>query len=81
MKDLKSRHPPTSFPDVTMDISYKLDEGYSEDTRSQDGLESPMGMDPSAEGLLSSQIMSTTALSSAVMALTEAEKAGMFVIS
>ncbi len=60
-----------------MEASYKMDEGYSEDTRSQDGCDSPMGMDSGGDGLLQSQIMSATGLSAAVLALSEAEKAGI----
>lgn len=54
-----------------------MDEGYSEDTRSQDELDSPIGMDGGNENLLQSQIMSATGLPTAVLALSEAEKAGM----
>ena len=60
-----------------MEASYKMDEGYSEDTRSQDELDSPMGMESGNENLLHSQVISATGLSTAVLALSEAEKAGM----
>ncbi len=66
------------IPNLKMESSYKMDEGYSEDTRSQDGLDSPIGMDPGGENLLQSQLMSATGLPAAVLALSEAEKAGMF---
>lgn len=63
---------------LKMEASYKMDEGYSEDTRSQDGSDSPMAMESGSDNLLQSQIMSATGLSAAVLALSEAEKAGMF---
>ena len=63
-----------------MDPSYKLDEGYSEDTRSQDGLESPtveMGNDV----LLASQLGVEGVLPSGVMALSEAERSGVLALA
>lgn len=52
-----------------MDSSYKVDEGYSEDTRSQDDPDSPMRMEPEGDDMLPTQ----TAFD-AVMALSEGEK-------
>lgn len=49
-----------------MDSSYKVDEGYSEDTRSQDDSDSSMRMEPGGED----------ELFDAVMALGEGEKKG-----
>lgn len=54
-----------------MDPSYKVDEGYSEDTRSQDDPDSPMRMEPEGDDMLPTQ----TAFD-AVMALSEGEKSG-----
>lgn len=51
--------------------SYKVDEGYSEDTRSQDDPDSPMRMDPGGDDLLQNQMVLD-----AVMALSEGEKTG-----
>lgn len=52
-----------------MDPSYKVDEGYSEDTRSQDDPDSPMRMEPDGDDILPTQI-------DAVMALSEGDKSG-----
>ena len=49
-----------------MDPSYKVDEGYSEDTRSQDDSDSPMRMEPGGDDVLFD----------AVMALGDGEKSG-----
>lgn len=67
----------TIVPHLRMDSSYKVDEGYSEETRSQDSIDSPTGMEQDGENLLQSQMMSATGLSTAVLSLSEAEKAGM----
>ncbi|KAL6717621.1 hypothetical protein ACLMJK_005536 [Lecanora helva] len=64
-------------PQFKRDPSYKVDEGYSEETRSQDGLDSPTDMEQDGDNLLQSQMLSATGLSSAVAALNEAEKAGI----
>jgi len=69
--------PQALISNIKMDPSYKLDEGYSEDTRSQDDLDSPIAMEQ--YGVLQSHMMSATELSTAVSALTEAEKAGVFI--
>ena len=55
-----------------MDLSYKVDEGYSEDTRSQDDPESPMRMESEGDDMLPTQT-----IFDAVMALGEGEKSGM----
>lgn len=55
-----------------MDLSYKVDEGYSEDTRSQDELDSPMRMESGGDDVLPTQT-----IFDAVMALGEGEKSGM----
>ena len=62
-----------AFPSVVsakMDLSYKVDEGYSEDTRSQDDPDSPMRME-SGEDMLPTQVTVD-----AVMALGDGEKSG-----
>ena len=67
------------IPNLKMDPSYKLDEGYSEDTRSQDGLDSPnaeMGND----ALLASQLGVGGVLPPGVMALSEAERSGVLAL-
>lgn len=35
-----------------MDTSYKIDEGYSEETRSQDELDSPMRLEPTTDEMI-----------------------------
>lgn len=55
-----------------MDLSYKVDEGYSEDTRSQDDPDSPMRMDSGGD-----DVIPTQTILDAVMALGEGEKSGM----
>lgn len=78
MENLQARHAQEMIPRLKMEVSYKMDEGYSEDTRSQDGLDSPMGTESANENLLQSQLMSATGLPAAVLALSETEKAGEF---
>jgi len=57
-----------------MDTSYKIDEGYSEETRSQDELDSPMRLDPSAEGMV---FTSMRLAMDSIMSLSEEGKSGM----
>ena len=54
-----------------MDPSYKVDEGYSEDARSQDDTDSPMRIDSGGDDILPTQMTFDT-----VMALGEGEKSG-----
>ena len=63
------------IPNFKMDPSYKVDEGYSEETRSQDGLESP-NMELGNDALLVSQLGVGGVLPPSVMALSEAERSG-----
>ena len=64
------------IPNLKMDPSYKVDEGYSEDTRSQDGLDSPMNMEAGSDG---QQLGIGGRLPSDVLALSEAERSGMLI--
>lgn len=57
-----------------MDMSYKIDEGYSEETRSQDELDSPMGMEAATEGMIPTSLRLAM---DTIMSLGEAEKSGM----
>ena len=58
-----------------MDPSFKVDEGYSEDTRSQDGLESPMRVEAAApETIMPAPVIAS--LPEGIMALNEAERSG-----
>ena len=54
-----------------MDPSYKVDEGYSEDTRSQDDPDSPMRMEQGGDETLPTQMAFE-----AVMARSDGEKGG-----
>lgn len=54
-----------------MYASYKVDEGYSEDTKSQDDPDSPMRMEPGGEDMLQNPMVYD-----AVMVLAEGEKSG-----
>ena len=62
------------LPLPVMDTSYKIDEGYSEETRSQDDLDSPMGMDANTEDMIPTPLR--LAMDS-IMSLSETEKSGM----
>ena len=77
MENFRGRLSQSMAPRFKMDSSYKVDEGYSEETRSQDGLDSPTDMDQDGENLLQDQMLSARGLSATVSALSEAEKAGM----
>ena len=75
MDSLLDQLAPTLIPQLKMESSYKVDEGYSEETRSQDGFDSPMGIESGSEP---PHMMSATELSAAVMSLSESDKAGIF---
>ncbi len=59
-----------------MESSYKLDEGYSEETRSQEGIDEPMRIDPGDESAVFGQIPLGAGLQDAVLALGENERKG-----
>lgn len=59
-----------------MDVSYKVDEGYSEDTRSQDDYESPMRVEPGEDSILPTQLSCGASLQDAALALSEGERSG-----
>lgn len=83
MEGTQSR-PPASRPLAALerlmaakaDSSYKLDEGYSEETRSQDGIDSPMRIDAGEESALLAQLPLGSSLQDAVLALGEHERRG-----
>ena len=80
MEDLQAQLPQALIPNLKMDTSYKMDEGYSEAPRSQDDPDSPSVMEQDGENLLlHPQAMTSAGISTAVSALSEAEKAGMSV--
>ncbi|KAL8725376.1 MAG: hypothetical protein Q9166_007392 [cf. Caloplaca sp. 2 TL-2023] len=57
-----------------MDPSLRIDEGYSEDTRSQDDVDSPIRTDSIGEGTLPQSWSSTAGVSHQIMSLSEAER-------
>ena len=72
-----SMSPPSIYQPMglaTMDTSYKIDEGYSEETRSQDDLDSPMRLEPNTELLPSTMRLAMDS----IMSLNEDEKSGKF---
>ena len=62
------------------DSSFKVDEGYSEDTRSQDDNESPMKIEPGAEEMVPIQVPMVGGLPQEIMALSEVERSGMLLV-
>ena len=77
MEGLRGRLSHPLLSNVKMETSYKMDEGYSEDTRSQEDSDSPIGMDVGNESLLQPQIISAAGHPAEMLALSEADKAGM----
>ena len=75
MENLRGQFTPTMFPKLKVE-SYKVDEGYSEDNRSQDDMDSPTGLEQDGR-LLEAHMLSVDELSTAASALSEAERAGM----
>ena len=67
---LASQHP--ELP--TMDMSYRIDEGYSEETRSLDDLESPMRLEVNTEEMVPTSLRLAM---DTIMSLEESDKAGM----
>ena len=57
-----------------MDPAYKIDEGYSEETRSQDDVDSPMRLVANTEDLTAHSLRLAM---DAIMGLGEAEKSGL----
>ena len=64
-------------PASAMEPSFKLDEGYSEDTRSQEELDSQMIMDERAGDIMPLPMPLVQNLPDFVLALSEAERTGM----
>lgn len=58
----------------TMDLSYRIDEGYSEETRSQDDPESPMRLEANTEDMLPTSLRLAM---DTIMSLEERDKCGM----
>lgn len=59
-----------------MDQSYRVDEGYSEDPRSEGDPESPMGMESGQDELISGHPTFGAGLLEAALGLGESEKSG-----
>ncbi len=64
------------FAAVKMDSSFKVDEGYSEETRSQDDLDSPMRVESILDETVTVPMSVPPALPPAILALSEAERSG-----
>lgn len=62
------------FVPSKVDPLLKIDEGYSEDTRSQDDPDSPMRLDTLSDGNLPQSWSSTAGVPHQIMMLTEAER-------
>ncbi len=60
-----------------MDTSFKVDEGYSEESRSQDDLDSPMRSESISDETVTVPINDPPTLPPAILALSEAERSGM----
>lgn len=63
-------------PDPSMDTSFKVDEGYSEETRSHDGINTPTDLDLGHADISSAAISSMAGLPEWVLTLNEAERSG-----
>lgn len=66
----------SAFATSKMDLSFKVDEGYSEETRSQDDLDSPMRLESISDETVTVPINDPPALPPAILALSEAERSG-----
>lgn len=64
-----------------IDPSFKVDEGYSEETRSQDDVNSPMRLDPGSNEMKTIPVPMVASLPEGIMALSEAERSGMLLVS
>lgn len=60
-----------------VDPSFKVDEGYSEETRSQDDVDSPMRLDSASNEMKTIPVPMVASLPEGIMALNEAERSGM----
>ena len=81
MEDIHLRHAARSFNlgssvAAKMESSYKVDEGYSEETRSQEGIDSPMQVDSGDERAVFGHLPLGAGLQDAVLALGENERRG-----
>ena len=77
-KDQSANHPLTFRRSMAakMEAAYKVDEGYSEDTRSQEGIDSPIPMDADDENAILGHFPLGPGLQDAVLALGENERKG-----
>lgn len=81
MDDTHSRHTIRPFSlgrslAAKMEPSYKVDEGYSEETRSQEEMDETMRMDPGDESAVFGPYSSGAGLQDTVLALGENERRG-----
>ena len=66
-----------SFHATSMESSFKLDEGYSEEVRSQDGSESSMRLGSRTGDMLEGANPVVAELANGLLALNEADRSGM----
>ena len=66
----------TVFATSKMDCTFKLDEGYSEETRSENDLDSPMRLETIPDEAVAVPVNASPALPPAILALSEAERSG-----
>ena len=63
-------------PASTLEASFKLDEGYSEDTRSQDGSDIAMPIESRPHDLVSMAVPSFTGIPEVILNLSESDRLG-----
>ncbi len=70
-----------TYASPVVDSSFKVDEGYSEETRSQDDVDSAMRLDPRTNEITVMRAPMVAGLPEGIMALSEAERSGMLKLS
>jgi len=68
-------------PASSVEAPFKLDEGYSEETRSQCDGDSSMGLEPRGGGALGMPLASLTVSPDVVMSMSEAERSGKYYLA
>ena len=68
-------------PASSVEAPFKLDEGYSEETRSQYDGDSSMGIEPRGGGVPSTPLASLTVSPDVVMSMSEAERSGKYYLA
>ena len=68
---------PRPYSTATTNAPFKIDEGYSEDTRSQDDEDSALGIEPRLGEPMTMAPPSNAGLPENVLTLSEAERSGI----